>query len=177
MNLKVYVDADFAGLFGREQGNDPNTARSRLGYVVLLGGVPLTWRSQLMTDVCLSTLEAEYSALSSALRTVIPIRNVLMDLLAHVRLTLDPFTDVACLLFEDNQGAYLLATQQRLSPRTKYFAVKMHFFWSFVYHPELNPNGWIRIVKVESAKQLADMLTKGLAIPLFVPCRKQVQGW
>jgi hypothetical protein len=61
LDLVDYVDADFAGLFGHEQDpRNPNSARSRCGYVILLGGVPLFWKSVLMTTICLSTLEAEY---------------------------------------------------------------------------------------------------------------------
>jgi hypothetical protein len=40
--LLDYVDADFGGLFGHEQDpRNPNSARSRCGYIILLGGVPL----------------------------------------------------------------------------------------------------------------------------------------
>jgi hypothetical protein len=35
-------------------------------------------------------------------------------------------------VFEDNNGAYLLATNQRITCRTKYYLVKWHFFWNAV---------------------------------------------
>jgi hypothetical protein len=38
LDLLDYVDADFAGLFGHEQDpRNPNSARSRCGYMILLG--------------------------------------------------------------------------------------------------------------------------------------------
>ena len=66
LDIKLFVDADFAGLFKKEANNDADSARSRTGYVLLLGGFPLIWKSHLQTEISLSTLEAEYSALSSS---------------------------------------------------------------------------------------------------------------
>jgi hypothetical protein len=56
-----FGDADFAELFGSEQNpRNPDSTRSHCGYIILLGGVPLFWKSVLMTAICLSTLKAEY---------------------------------------------------------------------------------------------------------------------
>ena len=65
-------------------------------------------------------------------------------------------------LFEDNQGAYFLATNQQLLVQTKYFCVKYHFFRQFVYHPEHNPEGWLMVEKCNTELMNADYLTKGL---------------
>jgi len=66
--LFCYVDADFAGLWKVENESDPVCVKSRTGYVLLLGGCPLTWASGLQTEIALSTVEAEYIALSTAMR-------------------------------------------------------------------------------------------------------------
>jgi hypothetical protein len=176
-NLKIWVDADFAGLHGREHATSPNSARSRLGYIMSLGGFPLTWRTTLITSICQSTLEAEYAALVSAVRTAIPIRNLVMDLLKFLDLPTPANPILTCTIFEDNQGAYLLATNQRITARTKYFCVKWHFFWSQVYHPTENPEGWIIVEKCPTDMQDADYLTKGLAREPFENNRFRVQGW
>ena len=83
----------------------------------------------------------------------------------------------ATVLFEDNQGAYLLATNQRVTTRTKYFNVKYHFFWSYVHHPDKNPNGWLVVIKCPTDLMNADYLTKGLVRGIFEPNRLRVQGW
>jgi hypothetical protein len=176
-NLKIWVDADFAGLHGREPAESPSSARSRLGYIMTLGGFPLTWRTTLITSICQSTLEAEYAALVSAVRTAIPIRNLVMDLLQFLKLPSPKSPVLTCTIFEDNQGAYLLATNQRITARTKYFCVKWHFFWSQVYHPTENPDGWIIVEKCDTKLQDADYLTKGLARECFEANRHRVQGW
>ena len=37
--LECYVDADFAGLFGREPPEEAVSVKSRTGYIISLGGV------------------------------------------------------------------------------------------------------------------------------------------
>ena len=69
--LDLYVDADFCSLHGIEPPTNPNSARSRTGYIIMLCGCPLVWKSQLQSHFSQSTLEAEYSALSYALKTLL----------------------------------------------------------------------------------------------------------
>ncbi len=176
-DLKCWVDADFAGLYGREPARCADGARSRYGYLLTLGGVLLTWRTTLIHEICLSTLEAEYVGLVNAVRAVIPIRNLVIDLLKFLELSPPQPPVLTCTVFEDNQGAFLLATNQRISARTKYFTVKWHFFWSHVFHPERNPNGWLIVEKCPTDLQDADYLTKGLPRVVFEQNRFRVQGW
>ena len=176
-NLKCWVDADFAGLYSREPSQNPNAARSRYGYVITFGGVPLIWKSQLIKEICLSTLHAQYVGMANALRALIPIRSMIVEMLDFLHLPSQAKPEVHCSVFEDNQGAYLLATNQRLSVRTKYFCVKHHFFWSHVFHEERNPDGYLLIFKCDTKLMNADYLTKGLGRLLFDPNRQRLQGW
>jgi len=176
-HLRAWVDADFAGLYGREPSENPDSVRSRFGYIITFGGVPLVWKSQLISEICLSTLHAEYVGLVNCLKALIPIRNTVTDLLVFLKLPSDEMPEIHCTVFEDNQGAFLLATNQKLSPRTKYFDVKHHFFWSYVFHAERNPEGWLVIVKCPTELMNADYLTKGLTKVLFQANRLRVQGW
>ena len=176
-NLKTWVDADFAGLYGREPSENKTAARSRYGYIITFGGVPLVWKSQLISEICLSTLHAEYVGLANALRAMIPIRSLVTGILDFLELPSSINPEILCKVFEDNQGAYLLATNQRLSVRTKYFCVKHHFFWSYVYHKEKNPGGWLVIVKCPTELMDADYTTKGLVRQLFEANRLRIQGW
>jgi hypothetical protein len=44
LDMVDLVHTDFVGLFGSEQNpRNPDSARSRCGYIILLGGVPLFW--------------------------------------------------------------------------------------------------------------------------------------
>ena len=75
--FQVYADADFAGTWDPETApDDSDTARSRMGYLVTFAGCPITWTSKLISEIVLSTTEAEYVSLSESLRTVIPLLNI-----------------------------------------------------------------------------------------------------
>jgi hypothetical protein len=73
--------------------------------------------------------------------------------------------------FEDNAGAFLLATAQRITNRTKYYAVKWHHFWGHVN------DGSVEVLPVDTTLQRADGHTKGLVREVFERIRKLNQGW
>lgn len=79
-------------------------------------------------------------------------------------------------VFEDNNGALTVATLPRITPQSKFFAVKLHFFKEHVKTDD-NPDGEIDIKKIESEKQLGDIFTKGLVEAKFVPLRDRLMGW
>ena len=47
MKFDMYADADFAGLYDVEDHGDPVCVKSRTGYILFLGGCPITWSSKL----------------------------------------------------------------------------------------------------------------------------------
>ena len=65
LSLDTYADADFAGLRGSEDPLAPESMKSRTGYVILFRSCPVYWKSKLQTLVAVSTIEAEYVALSN----------------------------------------------------------------------------------------------------------------
>ena len=167
--LDLFVDADFAGLHRREPDEVPDSVRSRTGYIILLSGCPLLWKSKLQTEISLSTLEAEYSALSFALKTLLPLKRLLCEVITTLDVPSPLKTSIRARASEDNQGAYYLATNQRLTNRTKYFLVKFHWFWSHFNRGEFEMH------QVATTEQLADYLTKGLPRDSFLKNRLAVQ--
>ena len=95
--------------------SDPFSAKSRYGHIVTFAGVPLVWKSQLISEICPSTLHAECVGLSHAVRALIPLKTLIDDALLFHNMPEMEMPSIACNVFEDNQGAYLLATNQRLS--------------------------------------------------------------
>ena len=77
----------------------------------------------------MSTTEAEYVALSTAMRDVIYFMN-LIDERKSFGITLPgvPTPKTTCRVFEDNVGALELAKTLKLRPRTKHLAVQLHHF-------------------------------------------------
>jgi len=169
--LDMHVDADFCGLFNQEDDRDPNSSRSRTGYVIQLNGSPVLWKSTLQTQISQSTLEAEYSALSYALRTFLPLKRLLHELINMTQCRSLEGATIHARVFEDNQGAYYLATNHRITNRTKYFLCKWHWFWEHYDQREFD------IIKCPTDKMRADYLTKSLPRPAFESNRFAVQGW
>ncbi len=170
-HLDLYVDADYCGLFGQEDARDSNSVRSRTGYIVILSGWPIIWKSQLQTHLSQSTLEAEYTALSASLRVFLPLQRLIEEMIDNTKST--PIEDVRLFstVFEDNQSTYFLATNQRITNRTKYLLAKWHWFW------EQYNEGMFKIVKCPTDSQLADFLTKPLPKVAYENNRALVQGW
>jgi len=65
IGINAYPDADFSGLYGYEDNNDPVCVRSRTGYVITVAGCPIYWSSKLQTETATSTMEAKVIALAS----------------------------------------------------------------------------------------------------------------
>ena len=137
----------------------------------------MLWKTQLISEICLSTTHAECVGLSFAVRGLILLRKMISDAAMFHNLPRLKRSRITCKAFEDNQSAFLLATNQQTNQRTRHFNVKYHFFWSYVFHEEKNPNGWITIKKIDTKLQDADCLTKGLVRVHFEENRKRVQGW
>ena len=80
LSLDLYVDADFAGLYSVEDPTDPICSKSRTGFVIMLAGCPVDWKSTLQSESSLSTTESKTIALATALRTFIPLRESLFHI-------------------------------------------------------------------------------------------------
>ena len=78
-SLDCYVDADFASMFGHEDALSKTSAQSRTGFIIYLFGCPIFWSSNQQKLVALSSLESEYIALSTAVRDVLHLRNIVQD--------------------------------------------------------------------------------------------------
>ena len=171
LSVDCYVDADFAGLYGSEDSQNSICAKSRTGYVLLLADCPLMWVSKLQSEIASSTMESEYIALSQAMRDLIPIRRLLQLICDTVLLSQSNNARMYSSVFEDNNGALTLARAPRITPRTKHYAIKYHFFRENVIQ------GDIKLYKVESSKQRADIFTKGLVQQIHETIRKLLMGW
>ena len=66
--LEVRIDADFEENWNRSDSEERDSARSRHGYVIMYEGFPILHKSQLQTEIALSSTESEYTGISYALR-------------------------------------------------------------------------------------------------------------
>ena len=170
--LEVFVDADFSGNWDHIMAaEDRDTARSRHGYIIRYMGCPIIWKSQLQTEIALSSTESEYTGLSYALRDAIPLMNLLKEMHQLGFQVTSEQAKVHCRVFEDNSGALEMATVHKYRPRTKHLNVKLHHFREYV------ESGEISIHKIHTTDQVADYLTKPLEVQTFERLRKEVMGW
>ena len=173
--VDCYPDADFAGLFGHEDVQDPHCARSRTGYVILAFGCPVLWKSKLQTEIALSTMEAEYVAMSQACKDLFPVVDLIRDLSKTVGLPSDFKAKLHIKIHEDNVGALTLGKLEprRMTPRSKHYAIKYHWFREKV----ADPSNRIELVKIDTKNQLGDIFTKGLTRVTFEHLRFLLMGW
>ena len=145
-----YSDAEWAG--------DIGDRKSTSGYIFLLGGAAISWKSCKQTCVALSTAEAEYVALSAAAQEAMWLQRLVSDLLNK--------SIQETVIFEDNQSAICLAKNQQVHGRSKHIDIKYHFVRDMV------EAGRLELVYCASEDMIADMLTKGLSTKQFEKLRE-----
>ena len=173
LDIDIYVDADFAGLWPYEDKQDSTCVKSRTGFVICISNCPVIWISKLQNEIALSTMEAEYNALSYAMRSALPFKTAVLTVAKAIGLSDDRTTTFKTTVWEDNAGALTLANMEpgRITPRSKHYAIKYHWFRS-----HLKPNQ-VEVKKIDTHDQKADILTKGLTTATFLSIRKLLCGW
>jgi hypothetical protein len=176
LDIDCYVDADFAGLWPYEDKQDPSCVKSRTGFVICLSDCPVIWSSKLQTDIATSTMEAEYNGLSLCMRDLLPFRRLFLAVARGVGLDDSVETTFKTTVWEDNAGALTLANMEpgRMTPRSKHYAVKYHWFRSHL--KSTKPNA-VEVKKIDTNLQKADIFTKGLRVEKFESIRLLLCGW
>jgi hypothetical protein len=115
--------------------------------------------------------------MATSMRTLLPLRELVNEVIGSLQegakdvrfTTFGKFT--VSKVYEDNNGCIAMATNTRISPRTKHLAVKLHWWRDAIRR------GLCEVVKVNTTDMLADMFTKGLNQTLFERNRKGLMGW
>ena len=172
-HVDCYPDADFARLYGHESSQDPHCARSRTGYVITAFNCPVLRKSRLQTEIALSTMEAEYVALTTACKDLFPIVDMVQELAGAVGMNVESVAKMHVKIHEDNVGALTLAglEPRRMTPRSKHYAIKYHWFREHVQSRR------IKLLKIDTSNQLGDLFTKGLTRVSFERLRFLLMGW
>ena len=146
--------------------------KSRTGILLNFAGVPVCWSSKLQSEIALSTLEAEYIALSQGMRELVSARRLVLELGERMNMDLKTVSKVSK-AWEDNVGTQNLANSKGplMTSRTKHIGIKYHWFRSLI-----QPNS-IDILRIDTKQQRADIFTKGLTRYEFEVKRKLVMGW
>ena len=142
-----YSDSDYAGC--------QDSMKSTSGYIYLLAGGAISWRSAKQTLVTDSTMAAEFVACYEASNHGIWLRNFVTGLriLEGIERPLK--------LYCDNKSAVLYSNNNRSSIRSKHIAIK------FLVVKERIQDGQISIKHIGTNSMIADPLTKGLPPKVF----------
>ena len=75
-------------------------------------------------------MEAKYVALSMAMKDLLPLRELVIDISRNVRLSNEKWASIHSTVWEDNAGCVTLANLELrcMTPRSKHYAVKYHWF-------------------------------------------------
>ena len=140
-----YTDASFQ--------TDKDDSKSQSGYMFIINGGAVSWKSSKQEMVADSTTEAEYIAASEAAKEGVWIRKFLIEL--------GVFPNAANLLdlYCDNSGAIAQAKEPRNHQKSKHVRRRFYLIREFIDRSE------IKICKIHMHLNISDPLTKPLPQP------------
>jgi len=148
--LVGYSDSSYA--------DNVDSYRSTTGFIHLLNGAAIVWKSVCQKTVARSSCEAEYMAMSDATNELVYLRNLLVDICPSA------ITESTTLCV-DNKSAMFIGNGVAPTKLSRHIGVRFHNVQQEVV------NKTIVLTHVRSSNQLADILTKNLGPNIFVPLR------
>ena len=139
------VDSDYAG--------DTSHRRSVTGIILRLAGGTILYKTKFQDVHALSSTEAEFTAAVEAGKYILYVRSILEEIGLP--------QDEATILFEDNQGALLLANAQQPTKRTRHMDIKNFALQDWV------KEDLIRLLRISTTDNYSDVMTKATARTLF----------
>ena len=147
LEITGYSDSDFAGC--------QDSRRSTSGYVYLLAGGAISWKSAKQTLIASSTMAAEFIACYEASNQGIWLRNFVTGL--RIVDNIERPLKIFC----DNQSAVSYSNNNRSSSKSKHIEIK------FLVVKERVQSGKVSIEHIGTNSMVADPLTKGLLPKVF----------
>nr|GEY00553.1 retrovirus-related Pol polyprotein from transposon TNT 1-94 [Tanacetum cinerariifolium] len=136
---------DVTGFVNSDYAKGPDKGRSITGYAFLVHGCVVSWKAKLQHVVDLSTTEAEFMALTKAVKEAIWLRGLLEELGVKLNTMV-----VNC----HNQGTIHLSRNHVFHERTKHINVCYHFIRKVLEAKT------VKVLKVGIEHNVADALTK-----------------
>jgi hypothetical protein len=140
--VKGYVDASL--------DTDSDDSKSQSGYIYILNGGAMSWRSYKQSVIANSTTKAEYMAALEASSEGVWIRNIITEL-GVVPSALD-LLEILC----DNTSVIALAKEPRYHPKTKHINHRLYIIRDYI------SDGDLKICKVHADLNVTYPLTKPL---------------
>ena len=152
--LYAAVDSDFAG--------DVSHQKSVTGIVIKLAGGAVLYKTAYQPTIAGSSTEAEFAAASAAEKHILHLRTLLKEIGLQ--------QESATILYEDNQGALLMANAQRPTKRTRHMDIKYFTIQQWVAEDLLC------LKRIDTSDNYSDSMTKALGRTLFYRHMNYVMG-
>jgi hypothetical protein len=147
--IKGASDADWGGCV--------LTRKSQTGFIFMMAGGPIGWKSQKQSALATSSCQAEYIAMTSAIQEAVWLRNLAADV-GIPRLEPTP-------IGVDNTAVVELVDHSKYHTKTK------HIQLSLEYAREQKRLGTVTIKRISTDRQPADYLTKNAPYVMQERCK------
>lgn len=139
------VDSDYAG--------DTSHRRSVTGIIIRIAGGTVFYKTKFQDTIALSSTEAEFTAAAEAGKYILYVRSILDEIGLPQQ--------EATILYEDNQGALLMANAQQPTKRTRHMDIKTFVLQDWV------ERDLIRLKRIDTSDNYSDVMTKATGRTLF----------
>ncbi|GJU10433.1 retrotransposon protein, putative, ty1-copia subclass [Tanacetum coccineum] len=154
LRVSCYTDAGYL--------TDADDLRSQTGYVFILNGGAVDWKSTKQSIFATSSTDAEYITAFDASKEAVWIRKFISGL------GIVPTIEEPISMYCDNTGAIAIAKDDGVTKGARHFRAKVH------YLRETIKLGDVKIEKVDTDDNLADPFTKALAFPKHSELTKNI---
>ncbi|CAI7890498.1 unnamed protein product [Closterium sp. NIES-54] len=150
LKLSCFTDATWA--------SEDEDQSSVGGFVCMVGGGPVSWRSKKQSEIAQSFGEEEYMAMYHAIKEIVLLRKLLEDMGGE--------QEGPTPLFSDSEAAIGMANNPILNGLNKHMKIKWHWVRQMV------KEGIVELHHVKASKRAADFLTKRLPESAHWKCAK-----
>nr|GEX52047.1 hypothetical protein [Tanacetum cinerariifolium] len=145
LKVSCYTDAGYL--------TDADVLKSQTGYVFILNGGVVDWKSAKQSIFATSSVEDEYISAFDASKESVWVRKFISGL------GVVPIIEEPISMYYDNTGAIAIANESGITKGARHFRAKVHYLREVIEY------GDVKLEKVHTDDNLADSFTKALAFP------------
>ncbi|GJW24754.1 hypothetical protein Tco_0038565 [Tanacetum coccineum] len=147
----ITICADSESILAKVLGADD--LKSQTGYVFILNGGDVDWKSAKQSLFATSSVEAEYIVAFDASKEAVWVRKFIFGL------GVVPIIEEPIKIYCDNTGAIAIAKELGMTKGDIHFRAKVYYLREVIEY------GDVKLEKVHTKDNLSDLFTKPLAFP------------